>query len=111
MEIGQKYANNTYENLNEFIQIVLKDSIEGDYRKIINEIYSGLECLDTDLLLINGENDFDDELKKDIKALLDFYYDNIEKHINFFEEQSAKLFLIQLTSMCQTLRLKMQLIR
>lgn len=104
-EIGQQHDVNFYKILDNFISAVLNISLNGDIHHEINELYSSLECIDIDLFL-SMEKSINKNLKKDVQRMLDFYYDNIEKHINSFEEYAAQNFLLQLLNMCKILKLK-----
>lgn len=99
---GNKCPIDPVDSLDKFIKAILCISLEKDIRKEVDTLYSNIECLDTDLIIpCLNKNDMDEPVKQAIKSLLDFYYDNIENHINHFDENAARIYLRQLLVMCQ----------
>ena len=89
----EEYLKLSVVNLLHYVKDI---DVNMDLKKQINDLYNQFECCDFDLY----NYDINNKYEKQIKQIVEFYYNNIEEIINDFSNNNAIQFVCELKELC-----------
>lgn len=78
----------------DFFEYIISLNVDENIEKTINKLYDDFDTCDFDLCRF----DFNNSTENAIREVVEYYYENIENHINNFSKEKAEKFILELKS-------------